>query len=154
MEALKVAEILLEPRTRAVGLAPQFPRQRLAVVDDHAIMRGVFVTLVEDSPDLAMAWAAPCLEEARQKLQEDRPDFLIMDVTLPDGNGLDFLPDVLRAAPGLPVLMVSAQDDEEIPRIAAERGARGFLRKESSLDMLLDAIGTIQQGGRWFSHEG
>ncbi|MGV3662855.1 MAG: response regulator [Prosthecobacter sp.] len=155
MEVLKVAEALLEPKTRTMTMSssasePDGTRLRLAVIDDHAIIRGVFVTLVEDAPDMVMAWTASTLTDARTKLQADTPDFLVMDVTLPDGNGFEFLKEVLEHAPDLPVLMVSAQGDPAFPERAAQGGARGFIAKEASLEQLLEAVSTIQAGGQWF----
>ncbi|HBJ86076.1 MAG: response regulator transcription factor [Prosthecobacter sp.] len=123
---------------------------RLAVVDDHAIIRGVFVTLVEDAPDLTMAWTASSLSEARDKMRRDAPDFLVMDVTLPDGNGFDFIAEILHDLPKLSVLMVSAHEDHSYPERAAACGAKGFIPKEASLEQLVEAVSVIQHGGRWF----
>jgi DNA-binding NarL/FixJ family response regulator len=123
---------------------------RLAVVDDHAIIRGVFVTLVEDAPDMIMAWTASSLAEAAEKIRGDIPDFMVMDVGLPDGIGFDFAAEVIRTLPHMPILMVSAEEDPEYPGRAAASGARGFIAKEASLEQLLEAVTTIQQGGRWF----
>lgn len=123
---------------------------RIAVVDDHAIIRGVFLTLVEDAPDLTMAWMASSLAEARDKIQRDAPDFLVMDVGLPDGNGFDFIAEVLQQLPCLPVLMVSAQAERNFPARAVACGARGFIGKAASLEQLVEAVSTIQQGGDWF----
>ena len=82
------------------------------------------------------------------------PDFLVVDVGLPDGNGFDFTTEVLNRAPRLPVLIVSAKEDRSYPERAAACGARGFLAKESSLEQLVEAVNTIQQGGRWFPAAG
>jgi len=120
------------------------------VVDDHAIIRGVFLTLVEDTPDLVMAWMASSLGDARSKLLRDVPDFLVMDVELPDGNGFDFILEVLAQFPRLPVLMVSAQEDRSYPSRAKTSGAKGFIGKAASLERLVEAVNTIQQGGEWF----
>jgi len=125
--------------------------QRLGVVDDHAIIRGVFLTLVEDASDLAMAWMASSLTEARAKLERDVPDFLVMDVELPDGNGFEFILEVLKQFPRLPVLMVSAQTDKSYPRRAKACGAKGFIGKETSLERLVEAVNVIQKGGVWFT---
>ncbi len=124
--------------------------QRLAVVDDHGIIRGVFLTLIEDTPDLVMSWMAPSLGEARASLRKDTPDFLVCDVWLPDGNGFEFVREALAIAPDLPVLMVSAHNDKTYPDQARAAGARGFISKAASLERLLEAISTIQQGGQWF----
>ncbi|MDB6006797.1 MAG: bacterial regulatory s, luxR family protein [Prosthecobacter sp.] len=121
------------------------------MVDDHAIIRGVFVTLVEDAPDLIMAWTASSLADAAEKLREDAPDVLIMDVGLPDGNGCDFTAKILTRLPNLPILMVSADEDRSYSDRAAACGARGFIAKEASLEQLVDAVGTIQRGGQWFA---
>lgn len=129
----------------------QHETRRLAVVDDHAIMRGVFLTLVEDASDLTMAWMASSIAEARAKIGKDIPDFLVMDVELPDGNGFDFIHEVLGKQPRLPVLMVSAQADKSYPRRALDCGAKGFIGKASSLERLVEAVSAIQKGGRWFA---
>ncbi|MBN8421076.1 MAG: response regulator transcription factor [Verrucomicrobia bacterium] len=136
--------------TESISIEPQNPPQRLAVVDDHAIIRGVFLTLVEDTPDLVMAWMASSLGDARSKLLRDVPDFLVMDVELPDGNGFDFILEVLAQFPRLPVLMVSAQEDRSYPNRAKASGAKGFIGKAASLERLVEAVNTIQQGGEWF----
>lgn len=133
---------------------PLNERLRLAVVDDHAIIRGVFVTLVEDAPDMIMAWTASSLAEAADKLHWDIPDFLVIDVGLPDGNGFDFTKETLSRVPHLPVLIVSAKEDHSFPGRAAACGARGFIAKESSLEQLVEAVNTIQQGGKWFPAAG
>ena len=125
-------------------------RIRLAVVDDHAIIRGVFVTLVEDADDLTIAWTASCLSEAMEQLQLDPPDMLVMDVHLPDGSGFDFTREVLQWKPELPVLMVSAFHDKTHSERAAACGACGYIPKEASLEKLVEAVQTVQHGGRWF----
>ena len=125
--------------------------QRLGVVDDHAIIRGVFLTLVEDASDLTMAWMASSVAEARAKLERDVPDFLVMDVELSDGNGFEFIIEVLKKFPHLPVLMVSAQTDKSYPKRAKACGAKGFIGKEASLERLVEAVNAIQKGGVWFT---
>ena len=137
-----------DPTSAPLQNAPQ----RLAVVDDHAIIRGVFLTLVEDTPDLTMAWMASTIGEARAKIERDVPDFLVMDVELPDGNGFDFIQEMVARLPGLPVLMVSAQADRSFPQRAQACGAKGFIGKAASLERLVEAVCAIQQGGTWFMY--
>jgi len=124
---------------------------RLAVVDDHGIMRGVFLTLMEDSPEFSVAWLASSITEARECILRDLPDLLVMDVGLPDGNGFDFVREVLRLTPQLPVLMLSALEDKSYPDRARGCGARGFIAKNTSLNVIVDAVSCILKGGSWFS---
>ena len=135
-------------------IPPPATRLRLAVVDDHAIIRGVFVTLVEDAPDMIMAWTASSLAEASDKIHWDIPDFLVVDVGLPDGNGFEFTTEILTRVPHLPVLIVSADENRSYLARAAACGARGFIAKEASLEQLVEAVNTIQQGGSWFQAVG
>lgn len=124
---------------------------RIAVVDDHSIMRAVYRSLVDDSPEFIMAWSASTVEEARLHVERDEaPDVMIMDVTLPDGTGYDLLGEVLQKFPSLPVLMVSAHEEKSYVRKAAEGGARGYLVKDSSPSELMDALEAVLSGETYF----
>lgn len=124
---------------------------RIAVVDDHSIMRAVYRSLVDDSPELEMAWSASTIKEARLHVERDEaPDVMIMDVTLPDGTGYELLKDVLAKFPKVPILMVSAHEEKSYVRQAAEGGARGYLVKDSSPSELMDALETVLSGETYF----
>lgn len=126
---------------------------RLAVVDDHSIIRGVFATLAEDASELSMIWSASCLAEARRQVQRTVPDLLVMDVNLPDGNGFEFVKELRKDLPDLSVLMISASHDAGYARQARECGAKGYLVKYSSVERLVEAMSAIQHGGSWFADE-
>lgn len=130
--------------------SPQPKPLRLAVVDDHPIIRSVFKTLTEDAPDMTVAWMAASLCEARDRLGWDTPDLLVIDVGLPDGNGFDLVAEVLRSAPDLPVLMVSAREDCDYPQRAVACGAKGFIAKDVSLEELVKAVNALRRGESWF----
>lgn len=124
---------------------------RIAVVDDHSIMRAVYRSLIDDSPDLEMAWSAATLGEARLHIErDDIPDIIIMDVTLPDGTGYELVREILEEHPRLPILMVSAHEERSYARHAAEAGAKGYLVKDSSPAELMDALETVISGESYF----
>ncbi len=124
---------------------------RIAVVDDHSIMRSVYRSLVEDTPGMIIAWSASNLEEARLHLErDDKPDVMILDLTLPDGTGYELAREVLKQYPKLSILMVSAYQDKSYAQEAAECGARGYLVKDSSTQELLEALEAVLAGERYF----
>ncbi len=124
---------------------------RIAVVDDHSIMRAVYRSLVDDSPELDMVWSASTLEEARMHIERDEiPDVMIMDVTLPDGTGYELVSEILLKHPKVPILMVSAHEEKTYIQKAAACGARGYLVKDSSPAELMDALETVLNGETYF----
>jgi DNA-binding NarL/FixJ family response regulator len=121
-------------------------RWRIGVVDDHSIMRAVYRTLLEDEPRFALAWSAATLDEARSQMQADKPDLLIVDINMPDGDGLEFVREMLPKAPAMRVLVISAHEEREYPQMASECGAHGYLCKNSTPTDVLAAIDSIRQG--------
>lgn len=133
---------------------PDAAQIRIAVVDDHSIMRAVYRSLVDDSPEYALVWSASSLDEARMHLQRNEvPDVIIMDVTLPDGTGYELVQEILLKHPDILILMVSAHEEISYARHAVECGARGYLVKDCSPTELMDALETVLSGERYFRPE-
>lgn len=125
--------------------------KKIAIVDDHSIMRAVYRSLIDDSPEMTLAWTAETTQEARLHLErDDVPDAIIMDVTLPDGTGYDLVREVVKKHPRLPILMVSAHEEESYSHAAQEAGARGYMVKDSSPTDLMDALEAVIEGERHF----
>lgn len=124
---------------------------RIAIVDDHSIMRAVYRSLIDDSPELDLAWSASTLDEARLHIErDDVPDIIIMDVTLPDGTGYELVREIIKKHPKLPILMVSAHEERSYAQHAMEAGARGYLVKDSSPAELMDALECVISGESYF----
>jgi DNA-binding NarL/FixJ family response regulator len=123
------------------------PPRRIAVVDDMSIIRAVFRSIAEDSPNLNLLWTAPNITEARESLKGELPDLLILDVNLPDGDGFDFAIELTQDYPRLPVLMFSAHEGGSFVEKAAQCGAKGFLGKNVSPQKVVEAITIICSGG-------
>ncbi len=121
-------------------------RWRIAVADDHSIMRAVYRTLLEDEPRFDLLWSAASLAEARTHLEEAQPDLLIVDINMPDGDGLEFTRELLAQAPEMRVLIISAHEEAEYPQMARDSGAHGYLCKNSTPEEVLTAIDLIQGG--------
>lgn len=125
-------------------------RWRVAVVDDYSIIRAVFKSLVDDDPELSLIWSASCLAEARSHLARNVPDLLILDVSLPDGNGIDLAREILASLPHLKVLIVSSHEGTAQAEAALACGAKGYVAKSSSPEDLVGAIDVIRKGGTYF----
>ncbi len=111
---------------------------RILVVDDDAAIRTVVAeALRRKGHDVVVAAS---LAEMRQSVMTTAPDVLVTDVILPDGNGLDVLPDLLRQLPRLPVIVLSAQNTLSTAVHAAEAGAFEYLPKPFDLDALTQAV--------------
>jgi DNA-binding NarL/FixJ family response regulator len=123
---------------------------RIAIVDDYSIMRAVFTSLMEDHRGLEVVWSASSLAEARLNLWRDIPDMLIVDVSLPDGEGYELIGEALAVQPVPRVLVISNHAGREYAQRALDCGAKGYLTKNSSPGDIIEAIALIQRGGTCF----
>jgi two-component system, NtrC family, nitrogen regulation response regulator GlnG len=109
----------------------------LLVDDDEAIRTVVSEALRRDGHQVA---AAASVAEQAELLESFGPDVLITDVILPDGNGLDVVPDILKRYPGMPIIVLSAQNTLSTAVRATEQGAFEYLPKPFDLDELCRAV--------------
>jgi len=119
---------------------------RLAALDDHSIIRAIIRTIAEDAPDMELAWSAHNIADAHEKMSTDVPDLMLVDVTLPDGEGYDFVQEALKKHPQLPILMISMHDEESYVRRAHAVGARGYAIKSISPQELVRAMHRVLRG--------
>ena len=124
---------------------------RVLICDDHALVRSGLHKLLECEPDLEVVGEAANAEEAIERSRTDRPDVLLLDVVMPGRSGIDALPDILSAAPGTKVLMLSMQDDPAYVRQSFAAGASGYVLKDAADTELVEAIHTVA-GGRRYVH--
>jgi DNA-binding NarL/FixJ family response regulator len=113
---------------------------RVFLVDDHNIVREGIARIVDFEPDLTVTGQAGSAAEGRALLNAGGADVLVVDVTMPDGSGLD-LARVARAAyPDMGILVLTMHEDDDTLLGALEAGASGLVLKTSSADSVLRAI--------------
>jgi len=112
---------------------------RILIADDHEVVRCGLRSLVQTS-DVEVAGEASTGDEAVQLVGSLRPDVLLLDIRLPDGDGLKTLGRIKLDYPDLPVLMFSAYDNPTYVARAVALGASGYLLKDTSRDDLLNVI--------------
>jgi len=127
------------------------PRKRVAIVDDHTMMRGGMKVFIESLPDFDCCWTAEDAREAMMQVEADLPDVLIMDITLPDRNGIEVVKDIHALHPDLPILMMSMHDESYYALRALKAGAKGYMMKNISHDIYERALRRVSEGGTWLS---
>jgi len=120
---------------------------KILVVDDHELAREGLKAIL---PGLHIAFeldeAATCAQALERASQRDY-DLVLLDLTLPDGSGMDALRVLREKHPEMPLVVVSAKDDPKSVLEAIEAGAMGFIPKSSKRDVLLQALRLVLAGG-------
>jgi DNA-binding NarL/FixJ family response regulator len=122
------------------------PRVRVLVVDDHPLFRAGLAALIETQPHLTCCGQAAHAREVLAAIEQTRPDLLLLDLRLGDGDGLDLLLQLKNLFPRLPVLVLSQSDEDLYAERAIRAGARGYLMKEEATEEVLTAITAVLAG--------
>ena len=123
---------------------------RMMLVDDHPVVRrGVRDILAEAFPDAEINEVGSG-EEAKHLAAAQQWDIVILDLTLPDGSGLDVLKEIRQSQSRLPVLILSMHAAEHFARRAIAAGASGYLTKDTADAELVTAVTRLLRGGKYF----
>lgn len=119
---------------------------RVLLVDDHAVVREGLRALIGTEPDLAVVGEAENAEEATRLIEATDADVLLLDLVLPQSDGLKVLATSRQLRPELRVLILTSFSEDEKVLRAIELGAHGYLLKDSRADELLDAVRRVHRG--------
>ena len=120
---------------------------RIAIVEDDPTVREHFIEIISDQDGLDLAGIASTLGKARDLLgQSQKPDLVLLDIGLPDGSGLDFIPEIRKRCDAK-ILIVTSFGDRETVVGAIRAGADGYLLKDSNVTQILDGIEATLAGG-------
>ncbi len=120
-------------------------RVRIFIADDHDLIREGLRALLERHPSLQIVGEASSGREAVREVKKLRPDIVIMDIGLPELNGLDATRQLLRALPHLEVLIVTMHESEETVHKVLQAGARGYLVKTNATRHLVTAVESLSR---------
>ena len=119
---------------------------RILIADDHPVFRDGIRKLLEEQEELQVIGQADDGEEAVRLACELKPDLVIMDIIMPELNGIDATRQIKESLPGTAILLLSGYNYESYVLAALRAGAAGFLSKGARSKELLDAIKAIQAG--------
>ena len=132
----------------AAGDAPPI---RVLVVDDHAVVREGIRHVLAGEPGFEVVGEAANGEQALALARSQRPDVVVLDVTMPGESGLRVAPKLRAAVPGARVLIMSMHENAEYVREGVRAGASGYLLKDSAAAELRLAVRAVHAGGTYFS---
>jgi two-component system response regulator NreC len=122
---------------------------RVLVVDDHAVVRSGLRRVLDAEEDIETIGEAANADRAIFEAMEHKPDVVLLDVTMPDGSGIDALPALLQSVPETRVLMLSMHDDPGYVRAAFDAGARGYVLKEAADSEVVAAVRAVAAGEQY-----
>lgn len=119
---------------------------RILLVDDHAVVRAGYRTLLEGSPDLLVIAEADSGEAAVRRFTETAPDIVIMDLSLPGIGGIEAIRRIVQRKGDACILCFSMHEDTIFVEQALQAGARGYIGKSSAPDVLVEAVRQLAAG--------
>ena len=123
----------------------------ILVVDDHPIVRQGIRSLLSNYPEFEIVGEADNGESALSGVKEMSPDITLLDIRMPGESGLDILKQIRHIQANAKVLMLTSFDEEEYVMDALKAGARGFILKGVSDEILVNAIRAVYRGERVLS---
>ena len=126
------------------------PRVRVLVADDHEVMRMGIRNLLEVQPGWTVCAEANNGQEAVEKTLQYRPDVIIMDISMPEMNGLEAANQITEKHPEIPVILFSLHLSDDLYRHFKIDGVRGAVAKGDAARDLVLAVETVLAGGTFF----
>lgn len=124
---------------------------RILIADDHSLVRRGLRSVLEAQTEWIVCGEAQDGREAVKLALKLRPDIVLLDVTMPELNGLDATRQIYRRLPGTPILILTMHESEELCGEAIQAGASGCVLKSDSPRQLLAAVEAVAAGGKYFT---
>lgn len=124
-------------------------KKAITIVDDHRIVRDGIRAMIKGSPDLEVVYEASSGSELKLIPKNIHPDIVLLDIGLPDISGIDLI-EYIKEELKCRILILTAEMQEDIICKSLEKGADGFMNKDTSEEELLFAITTILNGEPYF----
>ena len=124
---------------------------KVLLADDHTIVRQGFRALLEAEQDIAVVGEAGTGRQAVQLTKKLLPDVVVMDIAMPNMNGLEATRQIAKEVPMTKLLVLSSYNDDEYVHQVTEAGATGYLLKQTAAEDLIKAVREARRGNAFFS---
>src|SRR6266699_936877 len=124
---------------------------RILLADDHTILRAGLKMMLNAQPDMEVVGEAPDGHQAIAQAQRLQPDIVLMDITMPDINGIEATKQIRKLLPDIKVLVLTMHEHDEYVFQALRAGASGYMLKEAADTDLFSALRVIQSGKFYLS---
>jgi two-component system, NarL family, invasion response regulator UvrY len=124
---------------------------RVLIADDHPVVRGGLKEILVHHLEGVVCGEVENAQQVLAQVQRHAWDLLILDITMPGRSGYDVLGDLKVLQPNLPILVLSMHPEDLYAKRALKAGARGYLKKESAPEELIQAVRKLLAGGRYVS---
>jgi DNA-binding NarL/FixJ family response regulator len=125
------------------------PPIRILLADDHPSLRAGLASILNSQPGLSVVAEAGSGRETVEKAAATTPDLLIVDLRMPDGDGIQTIKQLVAANPQVRILVLTTYDNEEDIFNALEAGARGYILKDTTREEIIEAVRRIHEGQRY-----
>lgn len=125
---------------------------RILITDDHAIVRTGLRTLLQSEPSLELVGEASGGYEAIELVAETSPDILLLDLSMPDLDGIAVTKKLKPKYPELRILILTIHEDKALVREAIKAGASGYILKRAAESELVSAINVLMRGDMYVDH--
>ena len=126
---------------------------RIIIADDHQMIAEGLESLLHDIEEMEIVYSAPDGKEVLTYLQENKADLILMDINMPNMNGIATTLEIKKTYPNIKVLIISMHNKEGYVKNAIEAGADGYILKNTGKGELLLAIDYIMSGKTYYSQE-
>jgi DNA-binding NarL/FixJ family response regulator len=124
---------------------------RILLADDHRIIHDSLSPLLDNQTDIEVVGVADNGRKAVELTQELKPDLVIMDISMPDLNGMDATSQIIAQCPGVKIITLSMNTDKRYVKGMLKAGASGYLTKGCSFEELVNAIRVVAAGKKYLS---
>lgn len=123
---------------------------RVLICDDHWIVRQAVRQRLDEIPGFEVVGEVADGAEVTAAVRELRPDLVLIDVEMPEVNGIEAMSRLLSRWPEMKILVFTAHEEEDLVRLAAREGAAGFIVKSADIEQIRKACESVIGGGSWF----